>query len=276
MRCPKCNYENKADSLYCRMCYEILKRETKNSPPKPEVKNKKGKKRKNWLYFFVFLILMGSYWVISSSYTFKKYNNYQIASGFIDVSQEPLQKEVKEEEFIRYYYLKGEKYKIVVLPLYVYDISAKVVGVRKWRDWEEQDCPILKEIFPVDIGLVWGKVAEGKYSKYIKFYHTPASRFLHWKYKFPSGAESLNQRYIAQHFSNNHIFPANDTLKWVIKRIKKGDWVKIEGYLIQMNIYKDGNKFYTISSSSSRQDAWGGACELIYVKRIRINNRIYE
>ena len=276
MRCPKCNYENKADSLYCGMCYEILKREKESFFPKPEVKNKKGKKRKNWLYLLVFLMLMGSYWAISSYFTFKKYNNYQIASGFIDVSQEPLQKKVKEKEFIRHYHLKGKKYKIVVLPLCFYDISAKVVGVRKWRDWEEQDCPIHKEIFPVDIGLIWGKVAEGKHSRYIKFYHTPASRFLHCKCKFPSGMDNLSQRYIAQHFSNNHIFPANDTLKWVIKRIKKGDWVKIEGYLIQMSIYKDGKKFYVMRSSFSRKDTCGGACESIYVKRIRVNNRIYE
>ena len=76
--------------------------------------------------------------------------------------------------------------------------------------------------------------------------------------------------------SNNHIFPANDTLKWVIKKIKKGDRVKIEGYLIQINIYKDGKEFYTINSSSSRKDNCGGACESIYVKKIRVNNRIYE
>lgn len=203
-------------------------------------------------------------------------DQYEVASYPIDAMLEPKQVAIEEEEVVREMSYKGEDYKIVISPLYYYEISGKVVSVRKWRKWEESDFPIWKEIFPIDFGLVWGKLTDEKYAQYVKFSHRPASRFLHWRYKFPTEGPSLSEEYMSKHFSNNHLSPANETIKYALHKVKKGDLVRIEGWLMEMDLYKSGQKISSARSSTTREDVWGGACESIYVKKIQINDKIYE
>ncbi len=244
------------------------------SPPPREPE--KGKRKGFWPYFFVLAVLIFSGTWMGSYLLHREYEDFQITSIPVDVSREPLQTEAREEGVVWEINHKGDHYKVVITPLYEYDISGKVVSVRKWRSWEESGCPVWKEVFPLDFALTWGKVAEEKYARYIKFYHTPASRFVHWKYNFPAQGPSLSQRYLESHISNNHLCPANETIRYALKKVKKGDRVRIEGWLMYMELFKDNQKLFSARSSTTRKDTWGGACESIYVKRIQIQERIYE
>ena len=202
--------------------------------------------------------------------------SYTITSDPIDVMSEPNQFPVNEEKFELEISQKGKDYRVVITPMFYYDVSGKVVSVRKWKGWEESDCPVWKEIFPIDFGIAWGKMAVEEYAQYLKFFHTPASRFLHWRYKFPPEGPSLDLKYMIKHFSNNHLSTSNETIRAVLHSVRKGDLVRIEGWLIKLDLYEDGRNMFSARSSTTRDDKWGGACESIYVKKIQINDRIFE
>jgi hypothetical protein len=53
----------------------------------------------------------------------------------------------------------------------------------------------------------------------------------------------------------------------LLRNIKKGDYIQIEGYLIDLVYEKNGNKG-NWSSSVSRTDHGDGACEIIYVTNV--------
>lgn len=203
-------------------------------------------------------------------------DSYTIATDPVDVVSEPNQSPADEEKFELEISQKGKDYRVVISPMFYYDISCKVVSVRKWRGWEESDCPVWKEIFPLDFGIAWGKMAVEEYAQYLKFFHTPASRFLHWRYKFPPEGPSLDLKYMIEHFSNNHLSPSNETIRAALHSVRKGDLVRIEGWLIKLDLYENGKKMFSARSSTTRDDKWGGACESIYVNKIQINDKIFR
>ena len=68
--------------------------------------------------------------------------------------------------------------------------------------------------------------------------------------------------------SNNHLIPANDVIKREIKKIKRGDYVEIKGYLVDINGSNSGDGSFYWNSSKSREDTGDGSCEVIYVTDI--------
>ena len=70
---------------------------------------------------------------------------------------------------------------------------------------------------------------------------------------------------VARQCSNNHLIPADTRVKKAIKKIKKGDHIRITGYLVYIDGKKsDGTTFFW-NSSTTRDDDGDGACEVIYV-----------
>ena len=71
-----------------------------------------------------------------------------------------------------------------------------------------------------------------------------------------------------KYISNNHIIPSNKKIAKALKYIKKGDFIELEGYLVDANI-----DFWQIThyweSSTTRNDTGDGACEVIYVTSIK-------
>ncbi len=64
-----------------------------------------------------------------------------------------------------------------------------------------------------------------------------------------------------------HLIPANESVKSTIKKIRQGDLVEISGSLVNV-ISNNGD--WRWSSSLTRNDTGNGACELIWVKSLRI------
>ena len=70
--------------------------------------------------------------------------------------------------------------------------------------------------------------------------------------------------------SNNHIIPADDRIKRTVLKIRRGDRVKLEGYLVDVKAADDKGNTFTWNSSTTRTDTGDGACELIYVTKAEI------
>ena len=154
-------------------------------------------------------------------------------------------------------------YKVTINYLYEYDIKALVVHTHNYYGLGVSD-----KLAPRDFALAWGKVAE--YNDRIDFHWSQSGRWYRWHTKtyeeiIPVGGEDG-----VNHCScNNHIIPANAAVKSEIKKVKKGDYIELKGYLVNVNANKpDGSTFYW-NSSTTREDTGDGACEVIYVTGIK-------
>ena len=82
--------------------------------------------------------------------------------------------------------------------------------------------------------------------------------------------------YATSHGSNNHIIPANEAiLRAVDRHVKVHDRIVLEGYLVNVE-GKNTEQRISMKTSLSREDGGRGACEIIYVTRLQVENEIYE
>lgn len=179
----------------------------------------------------------------------------------IDVSQEPEQIASSSNDPI----IKNVKDgKFTITPVAKYKIAGVVVSKKSYNDgWRS-------ELAPFDLALAWGKLAEPEYSKYITYSQSDRWYF----YEYGAGSP-FDNNFVISHSSNNHIIPSNENILRAIKIIKKEQKIILEGFLVNLKgRYRDGNFWW--NSSLIRTDTGDGSCELIYVKKVRIGNYVYE
>ena len=179
----------------------------------------------------------------------------------IDTSQDPRQTPCRSGESISRR-IKGGS--VSITPLAEYKISGVVVSKKSYSDdWEG-------EISPVDLAIAWGKLAEPDFGRYITFSHGYRWYRYQWKVGGPFDA-----MYVIAHSANNHIIPARENIQRALKVIKKKDRVVLEGYLVNLKGTYKGREV-AWNTSMSRTDTGNGSCELFYVSKVRIDNRVYE
>jgi hypothetical protein len=64
-----------------------------------------------------------------------------------------------------------------------------------------------------------------------------------------------------------HLIPADNEIAKIIKKVRAGHVVEIEGYLVKVQA-RDGWRW---KSSLTRKDTGHGACEVIWVEDISVN-----
>lgn len=116
---------------------------------------------------------------------------------------------------------------------------------------------------PMDIGIVWGELVKKENYSQISCYQS--GRVLYYK---PKDRSLYDLDYIKKHTANMHIIPADKNVELGLKRIKKEDEIYMEGYLVNIESYKDGKLKMYWNTSMSRDDTGMGACELMYVTRL--------
>ena len=135
----------------------------------------------------------------------------------------------------------------------------------------------------MDIGIVWGKIADKDYVKnYLKFKSekTSTARWLRYTYKC-RGTDCLDFGYIKSHTAHTHLVPANNNIMSALLTLKKYDKVKLEGYLVDLYFSKGGKSITSVSrtdnnAGSRGRNNGGGACEIMYVEQVQIGERIYR
>lgn len=179
----------------------------------------------------------------------------------IDTSQDPIQTSCTSDEPIVKDFKSG---RFTMIPLAEYKLSGMVVSKESYSSgWDG-------EISPMDLALVWGKLAEPENGRYITY--SQDSRW--YNYRWREGSPVGNS-YILSHSSNNHIIPATENIRRAVEAIKRKDRVVLKGFLVNL---RGTSKGRTVgwNTSLSRTDTGNGSCELFYVSYVRIETRIYE
>ena len=179
----------------------------------------------------------------------------------IDTSRDPIQTSYKSDEPIIREIKNGH---FTITPVAGYKISGMVVAKETYPSgWEG-------EISPVDLAIVWGKLAESEYDRYISY--NQSNRWYFYQYKAGS---PFDNSFVISHSANNHIIPANENIHEAVKTIGKKDMVVLEGVLVNIKGTYKGQPV-TWNTSLSRTDTGNGSCELFYVSKVRIDTKIYE
>ena len=111
---------------------------------------------------------------------------------------------------------------------------------------------------PVDLALGWGRMSDSAVLARIDI--SQSSRFYYWHVSdFP-----IPRREIETSSANMHLIPADPGVRRAIDRVRPGELVHIEGFLVDAS-RPDGWQWH---SSLTREDTGDGACELIYVEEL--------
>lgn len=205
-----------------------------------------------------FILVCGTVILVFNTITAPSYQT--IDNAKIDISSDPIQLDPTEDIVPP---IVSGSYKHTIIPKASYTISAMVVSTRRYRRG------YMSKLSPFDYALIWGRVPE--YLPYIEF--DQIVRFCLFRAKNP---ELVDLAYISTHMSNNHLIPASDNIGKALSKAREHDLVRLEGYLVNVISQDKNNNFGYWNSSMSRKDYGNGACEIIYVKSLRINDRLYE
>ena len=81
---------------------------------------------------------------------------------------------------------------------------------------------------------------------------------------------------ISTYSANEHLVPSTPRLAKVIKSIKENEIVEIEGQLVNLEWINSKGDAQNFNTSLNRDDTGAGACEVIYVTRIKIKNKVFR
>jgi len=204
----------------------------------------------------------------------------------INIYQEPIQILPSSKKPFAFY--TKNKMECMMTPMADYSISALVVAknTNVWlRGLMNSN---FDNIALIDFGFLCGEVASPEISKHFRFRSKKRLDNARELRPMPTWGSSwsgvsdylvsknLSLDYFFTHMSHVHVVPANDNVMSAVMQLKKGDSVKLDGYLVDMNF--DGTSTRTsLSRSDTNPTSRGnGACEVMYVYRVQIKNKIYE
>lgn len=159
---------------------------------------------------------------------------------------------------------KVDGYDVDITYKYSYSIDALVVHTKDYNGSKLSD-----SLSPVDLGLAWGNVAATNTE--VDYHWEQSGRWIHWQIN--TSAEMIKAGGISavnEHCSNNHIIPADSSVESTVKKIRRGDHVRLEGYLVDVYGKKPDGTWFSWNSSTSRTDTGDGACEVFYVTSAQI------
>lgn len=136
-------------------------------------------------------------------------------------------------------------------------IRARVLS-RKNYSWGNE-----ADLSPLDLALGWGAMSDQAVLDRIEI--TQSSRWYFSRYEYPA---PLPDGVMIRHSGNMHMIPSDAWVEKKLKKIRKGDIVRLEGLLVDI----DHDSGFYWRTSLTREDSGAGACEILYVESIVIED----
>lgn len=138
-----------------------------------------------------------------------------------------------------------------------FEIRARVLSTERYYLHREGD------LSPIDLALGWGPMSDQSVLDRLKI--SQSGRWYRFSYDFPA---PIPEPLLISSSSNMHMIPADSGIARRLKKVRKGDVVVLEGYLVDVD-HPSGWRWRT---SMSRNDTGNGACEIVYVESMRLEN----
>ncbi len=135
-------------------------------------------------------------------------------------------------------------------PLAGFSVEARVLSREDYSIGREAD------VSPTDLALGWASMRDDAVLSRLDI--RQSSRWYSYRWQ---GDPPLPPSEIARSSANMHMIPSDASVARALSRVRRGDLVRIDGWLVQA----DGVDGWHWRSSTTRDDTGGGACELVYV-----------
>ena len=137
-----------------------------------------------------------------------------------------------------------------------YDITARILSR------EDYHFDPLSDLIPEDLALGWGPMSDNRVLS--AFEITQGGRFYSWmprQHDLP-----VPQQVVIEHSANTHVIPANAATRRQLARLRVGQVVHLTGFLVD-GVRDDGTY---IRTSMTRSDTGAGACEVVLVEQVGV------
>ena len=141
-----------------------------------------------------------------------------------------------------------------ITPVADFTLKAKVLSRKDYSRGREA------KFSPTDLALGWGNMSDESVIDKISI--SQRNRFYYWRVtEFP-----IPRKQIETQSANMHLVPANQWVAEELQNVRVGDLIQLSGSLINISA-DDGWRW---RSSKTRNDIGAGACELIWVDSLTI------
>jgi hypothetical protein len=184
-----------------------------------------------------------------------------VDGGPIDVSQPPEQTAVVGVDPIR---LEAAGYEFVITPLAHYVLRGIVVSRESYRmGWNAS-------LSPYDVAIVWGELAADDAWRRLEW--SQSGRWYFWRWH---GDRPFSNGEVVKNSSNTHLVPGSPDLASAARSLTPGEIAEFAGELVSIT-GRRGQESVRWKSSLSRTDTGDGSCEVLYLRRLRVNGNVYE
>lgn len=135
-----------------------------------------------------------------------------------------------------------------------FDIQARVLS-RETYFWGTES-----DLSPIDLALGWGRMSDQSVVDQINI--RQSGRWYYTRYSLPP---PIPEDEIIRNSANMHMIPADPVLEKALKQLRRGDVIRIKGYLVDV----DHDSGWMWRTSLTRDDTGQGACEIIYVEDVQ-------
>lgn len=143
-----------------------------------------------------------------------------------------------------------------VRPLAEFTIQARILAREDYRMGLEA------QISPMDLALGWKRMADPAVYKALNV--TQGGRWYRYSWQ---DTPPIAPQEIIETSANMHLIPANPGVARILQRARPDGFIRLSGKLVEVT--QDNRWRWT--SSLTRSDTGGGACELIFVETAEVN-----
>jgi len=141
----------------------------------------------------------------------------------------------------------------VITPRASYWLEARVLALAGYR------FDGIADLSPLDLALGWGPMSDEAVLASVAI--SQSARFYYWRLQGPA----ISRRDIERHSANVHLIPAGPAVARQLERLRLGQVVGLQGYLVDATS-ADGRRM--AKTSLRRDDSGAGACELLWVESV--------
>ena len=161
---------------------------------------------------------------------------------------EPIQEECETTEPIQ---LDG----YTLTPVAAYEVHALVLSRKEYSD-------DASDLSPVDLALGWGAMSNQSVIDNLDI--SQSNRFYLWR----TSRLPISMKQISISSANTHVIPADETIRDGLDEVMRGSIVHMSGLLVRVS----GPGGFRWGTSLRRDDTGNGACELMYVDELSVEN----
>ncbi len=144
-----------------------------------------------------------------------------------------------------------------IQPLAEFQLRARILSREDYRFDNEA------KLSPLDLALGWGRMADPVVYQQLAI--SQSGRWYHYRWQ---GQPPIPSDEIISSSANMHMVPENAAVEQQLAKLKAGQIIKLQGYLIEAR----NAQGWRWRSSLSRNDTGAGACEVVWVRAVEIDS----